>query len=106
MDFLYVVYEVGGASSPETAFQRHPGHEWGYVLSGTLSVTIGFDEYVLRPGDSISIDSMVPHRLANTGDEPAHGIWFTTGRQSHHQPPGPEPERGTAWHDPRRGPED
>ena len=27
IDFLYVTYEVGGASSPESQFQRHGGHE-------------------------------------------------------------------------------
>ena len=80
VEFLYVVYEVGGASSPEDAFQRHAGHEWGYVLSGTLRVTIGFREYVLEPGDAVSLDSTTPHRLANAGDVPVHAIWFVAGR--------------------------
>jgi transcriptional regulator with XRE-family HTH domain len=80
VEFLHVTYEVGGASSPEDAYQRHPGHEWGYVLSGTLEVRIGFDEYVLSPGDAISINSSIPHRLANIGDEPVHAIWFVLGR--------------------------
>jgi transcriptional regulator with XRE-family HTH domain len=82
VDFLFVTYEVGGASSPEHEFQRHGGHEWGYVLSGTLGVTIGFEDHVLGPGDSISIDSTVPHRLYNRGREPVHGIWFVLGRRS------------------------
>lgn len=81
-EFLYVVYEVGGASSPSDAFQRHAGHEWGYVLSGTLQVTIGFREYLLEPGDAISLDSTTPHRLANVGDVPVHAIWFVAGRDS------------------------
>ena len=80
VEFLHVIYEVGGASSPEDAYQRHPGHEWGYVLSGRLQVRIGFDEYVLEPGDAISINSSIPHRLATIGDEPAHAIWFVLGR--------------------------
>jgi transcriptional regulator with XRE-family HTH domain len=80
IEFLHVTYEVGGASSPPDAFQRHPGHEWGYVLSGTLEVRIGFDEYVLRPGDAISINSTIPHRLANIGDVPVEAIWFVLGR--------------------------
>jgi transcriptional regulator with XRE-family HTH domain len=80
VEFLHVTYEVGGASSPPDAFQRHPGHEWGYVLSGRLQVRIGFDEYVLEPGDAISINSSVPHRLATLGDEPVHAIWFVLGR--------------------------
>jgi transcriptional regulator with XRE-family HTH domain len=82
VEFLHVVYEHGGASSPANTFQRHAGHEWGYVLSGTLHVTIAFDDYVLQPGDSISIDSSIPHRLWNDGAEPVHGIWFVVGRQT------------------------
>jgi transcriptional regulator with XRE-family HTH domain len=81
-EFLYVTYEVGGASSPENEFQRHSGREWGFVVSGTLNVTIGFDDYRLGPGDSISIPSTVPHRLYNTGSEPVHAIWFVVGRNS------------------------
>ena len=80
VEFLLVTYEVGGASSPEDAYQRHSGHEWGYVLSGKLEVRIGFDEYVLSPGDSISINSSIPHRLANIGDVPVQAIWFVLGR--------------------------
>ena len=74
VEFLYVVYEVGGASSPEDAFQRHNGHEWGYVLSGTLQVTVGFRQYLLEAGDSLSLDSTTPHRLANVGDTPGTGL--------------------------------
>jgi transcriptional regulator with XRE-family HTH domain len=80
VEFLYVTYEVGGASSPETAYQRHSGHEWGYVLEGRLDVRIGFSDYILEPGDAISFDSTIPHRLANAGDQPVHAIWFVLGR--------------------------
>jgi transcriptional regulator with XRE-family HTH domain len=86
VEFLYVTYEVGGASSPEDAFQRHSGHEWGYVLEGSLDVRIGFDDYILEPGDAISFDSTVPHRLANAGDRPVHAIWFVLGRVPAAQP--------------------
>ncbi|HET6379820.1 MAG TPA: XRE family transcriptional regulator [candidate division Zixibacteria bacterium] len=82
-EFLYVIYEVGGASSPEDAYQRHAGHEWGYVLSGSLQVTIGFNDYVLQPGDAVSLDSTTPHRLVNVGDTPVHAIWFVQGRDPH-----------------------
>jgi transcriptional regulator with XRE-family HTH domain len=82
VDFLHVTYEVGGESSPADAFQRHSGQEWGYVLSGTLTVRIGFDEFLLQPGDAISFDSGTPHRLFNAGDVPAHAVWFTLGRRA------------------------
>jgi transcriptional regulator with XRE-family HTH domain len=79
-EFLYVTYEVGGASSSTEEFQRHAGHEWGYVLEGTLEVRIGFEDHVLGPGDSISFDSTIPHRLANTGETVVHAVWFVLGR--------------------------
>jgi transcriptional regulator with XRE-family HTH domain len=82
VDFLQVTYEVGGESSPADAFQRHTGQEWGYVLSGTLTVRIGFDEYLLQPGDAITFDSATPHRLFNAGDVPARAVWFVIGRGS------------------------
>lgn len=80
-DFLYVVYDVGGSSNPNDRFIRHSGREYGLVLSGTLEVTVGFETYELGPGDSISFDSTVPHRLRNLGTEPVHGVWFVIGRQ-------------------------
>jgi transcriptional regulator with XRE-family HTH domain len=81
-DFLYVVYEVGGASSRPGTHMRHMGREYGLVVSGRLSVTIGFDEerHELGPGDSIAFDSSRPHRLENSGDEPVEAIWFVVGR--------------------------
>jgi transcriptional regulator with XRE-family HTH domain len=82
VDFLHVTYEVGGESSPADAFQRHTGQEWGYVLTGTLMVRIGFEEFLLRPGDAISFDSATPHRLFNAGDTPASAVWFVLGRGS------------------------
>ncbi|MCA1570225.1 MAG: XRE family transcriptional regulator [Chloroflexi bacterium] len=83
VEFLYVIYEVGGASTSEDAYQRHSGHEWGYVVSGTLKVTIAFREYVLQAGDAVSLESTTPHRLANAGDVPVHAIWFVLGRDTH-----------------------
>ena len=80
-DFLYVVYEVGGASSRGGTHMRHMGREYGLVLSGRLRVTIGFDEeHELGPGDSIAFESSRPHRLENAGAEPVEAIWFVVGR--------------------------
>jgi transcriptional regulator with XRE-family HTH domain len=80
VDFLYVVYDVGGASSMDGTMMRHPGREYGYVVSGRLAVQIGFDTHELGPGDGISFDSTTPHRLSTIGDEPVHAIWFVVGR--------------------------
>src|SRR6185437_7697097 len=80
VEFLYVVYPVGGESSPEHALVTHGGREYGYVSSGTLGVQVGFDEYVLGPGASIVFDSSAPHRLWTIGSTPVHAIWVVIGR--------------------------
>lgn len=80
VDFLFVVYEPGGASCESAHLMRHSGREYGHVLSGTLQVTVGFEDHVLGPGDSISFDSTTPHRLATVGDEPVEAIWLVVGR--------------------------
>lgn len=82
VDFLHATYEVGGASTPDESLMRHHGREYGYVMTGVLGIQIGFEEYVLHPGDSIAFDSTRPHRLFNKGDEPVHAIWFVVGRES------------------------
>ena len=80
VDFLNVVYEVGGASSRDGTFIRHNGREYGLVLEGELSVTVGFQSHTLGPGDSIAFDSSAPHRLENLGDIPVSAIWVVLGR--------------------------
>jgi transcriptional regulator with XRE-family HTH domain len=80
VEFLYAIYAVGGASSPDGAFVRHNGREFGIVLSGRLGVEVGFEEYVLGPGDSISFASSTPHRLSNNGEEAVHAVWVVIGR--------------------------
>jgi transcriptional regulator with XRE-family HTH domain len=82
VEFVYVVYDVGGTSCPEDSLVRHGGREYGYVISGCLGIRIGFDEYELGPGGSISFDSSAPHRLWTRGNEPVHGIWVVVGRQN------------------------
>lgn len=80
VDFLHVIYDVGGSSAPDERLMRHPGREYGFIISGTLGVQLGFERHELSPGDSIAFDSTLPHRLWNLGDEPVHGIWFVVGR--------------------------
>jgi transcriptional regulator with XRE-family HTH domain len=80
VEFLYATYAVGGASSPDGTLVRHNGREFGTVIDGRLGVTVGFEEYLLEPGDSISFESSIPHRLHNDGERDVHAIWVVFGR--------------------------
>ena len=84
IDFLHATYQVGGASTPDESLMRHQGREYGYVISGTLSIQIAFNDYELGPGDSIGFESTRPHRLYNRGDEPVHAIWLVVGDENPH----------------------
>ncbi len=75
-EFMYVRYDVGGSSTMEGRLIRHIGTEYGYVLEGTLEITVGFESYVVGPGDAISFDSSRPHRLVNIGDVVVEAVWF------------------------------
>ncbi|MFE0252819.1 helix-turn-helix domain-containing protein [Streptomyces sp. NPDC059010] len=75
VDFLLVTYRPGGASSSSGGLMRHTGTEYGYLTSGELILTLGFEEYTLRPGDAVCFESTTPHRYRNDGAVPAVGVW-------------------------------
>jgi transcriptional regulator with XRE-family HTH domain len=76
IDFMLVTYPPGGASSSTGGLMRHTGTEFGYLISGELFLTLGFEEIHLVAGDAISFESTVPHRYRNDGTQPAVGVWF------------------------------
>ena len=82
VEFLYVMYEVGAASCGEDSLIRHGGKEYAYMMSGRLGIKIGFEEFELGPGDSITFDAQMPHRLWTIGKKPAEAIWVVYNRHS------------------------
>jgi len=46
----------------------HHGQEFNYVLSGTIKITVGARETVLKAGDSIYFNPALPHSQAAVGD--------------------------------------
>lgn len=81
VDFIAGIYEPGGSSSRDERLIRHSGHEYHLLVSGELNVSIGFETFTLTPGDSISFDSMTPHRLFNPGGSTAEVVTFVVGRR-------------------------
>lgn len=77
-DFLRMTYPPGAHSSVTGGLMRHAGCEYGLLLSGELVLTLGFEEFTLRAGDSVSFESSTPHGYRNEGAEPAVGVWFVT----------------------------
>ena len=58
---------------------QHPGAEFIYVLSGTLTLHIGDEQHTLEPRDSIYFDSTVPHAYRKSGPKACCALVVTTG---------------------------
>jgi transcriptional regulator with XRE-family HTH domain len=56
---------VGGAEPPER--QVHPGHDWFYVLTGTVRLVLGGREHVVAAGEAASFSTLTPHAVVAVG---------------------------------------
>jgi transcriptional regulator with XRE-family HTH domain len=76
-EFKEVIYPPAPVDGPRAVdYVQHSGREYGVVISGTLTVQVGFDTTQLHAGDSIAFDSAVPHRFWNETQEEVHAVWL------------------------------
>ena len=54
----------------EQKMSSHEGEEFIYVISGNLALEYGSQSQVLREGDSVYYDSIVPHRVVSGNGRP------------------------------------
>lgn len=66
LQVLHEVYDPG-ADTGETLLQ-HASSEGGFVVEGTLEVTVGDTVRILRAGEAYLFDSRTPHRFRNISD--------------------------------------
>ena len=97
VEFMEAIYEPGGSSGPDDELVRHSGHEFGLRPQRDAARVVGFDEFVLEPGDSITFPSSTPHRLSNEGDETVRAIWVVRGCARSSSPAGHRPTRIDDW---------
>lgn len=75
MEPILVDLGIGG----ETGLQMpHEGEEFGYVLSGTVTIEIGERREKARKGESFCFKPDAPHRLVNSGKVPCRILWIST----------------------------
>lgn len=82
LDFMEIVYPAGSSSTTDDRMLRHDGYEYGFLIEGELQVTFGFEVFMLRAGESLGLDSSVPHLFKNLGSVSARGIWFVHHRHA------------------------
>ncbi len=71
---IHVVEPDGGSKGTIT----HQGEEVGYVLAGTLELTVDSKVYNLSEGDSFFFKSNLPHSYKNNGTEQARILWVNS----------------------------
>jgi transcriptional regulator with XRE-family HTH domain len=67
--------EVGGSTGPEP-YAHGDSEELFVVVSGSVRLELGGEEFELEPGDSIDYRSSIPHRVVNTGGARAEVLWI------------------------------
>jgi transcriptional regulator with XRE-family HTH domain len=73
---LLVTYPPGAASSADGRMVTTAGLEFGLLLSGRLTLRVGFETHVLEAGDSVFFERARPHVYSNDGNLEARGVWF------------------------------
>ncbi len=61
MDPFMITISPSGESDHELS--QHEGEEFLYAIEGCIEIEYGKKTYVLRPGESIYYDSIVPHQV-------------------------------------------
>jgi transcriptional regulator with XRE-family HTH domain len=57
---------------------EHAGEEMGYIIEGSLDLTLGETTYTLNAGDSFHFPSNVPHGYRNSTDQTVRILWINT----------------------------
>lgn len=73
LDFVELTLKKGCYYDYRPSFAQ--GETCGYVIRGTLQVTTEGRGYTLQEGDSITLDSTLPHQCKNTSDTDSVSVW-------------------------------
>ena len=72
---ILVTLPAGASTEPD---DPHEGEEFGYVLSGSVTLILGEKRYRIRRGDGFYFHSHSVHYLTNSGKIPAKVLWVST----------------------------
>lgn len=76
IEMIYIVAQIGGSSGELK--HVHEGEECGFVINGTMELTIDNVNYTLNKGDSIAFSSSSKHSWKNIGQEELVSVWAIT----------------------------
>ena len=71
------IHIVSPGSASDGAIE-HAGEEVGYVLEGTIELTLGDERHTLGEGDVFTFSSHIPHGYRNCGTGVARILWVNS----------------------------
>ncbi|MBQ7032164.1 MAG: helix-turn-helix transcriptional regulator [Clostridia bacterium] len=75
MEPVMVELESGMSTDEEAP---HEGEEFGYVLSGSITLVTGGHAYKIKKGESFYFQARTPHYIKNAGKVSAKLLWITS----------------------------
>lgn len=75
MECITVIVEPHSKTMPDNP---HEGEEFGYILSGTVTLHIGKNSYVCKKGESFYFISNKNHYLENKHSTPCKLLWISS----------------------------
>jgi len=78
LSFEFLSIEIPpGASTGEKSY-THDGVECGLLLEGEIEIQVGRRTYRMKPGDTITLNSSIPHNFFNRGKRTAKAVWVNS----------------------------
>ncbi len=75
MEPIMVEMGAGGATDMQ---DPHEGEEFGYIISGTISIELGERRIKARKDESFYFKPSAPHRIVNAGKSVCRVLWVST----------------------------
>ncbi|HSB04605.1 MAG TPA: cupin domain-containing protein [Thermodesulfobacteriota bacterium] len=78
LPFEFISFEIPPGASTGEDLYTHDGCECGLLLEGALEIQMGDKVYRMKPGDTITLNSSIPHKLLNCGKKKARAVWVNS----------------------------
>jgi transcriptional regulator with XRE-family HTH domain len=76
--FEFISFEMPPGASTGEELYGHEGLECGLLLEGIMEIQVGDKIYRMKPGDSFTLNSSIPHKYSNCGKKKARAVWINS----------------------------
>ena len=78
LPFEFISFEMPPGASTGEELYSHEGLECGLLLEGIMEIQVGDKIYRMKPGDSFTLNSSIPHKFSNCGKKKARAVWVNS----------------------------